>query len=122
MATARGELLEMVRGLQRRFGGYEIDAEVYVTAPGARIDPSHPLIGALEDAHRAVFGETPEREVTRWYSDASVLTAAGIPTLNYGTSTGLMDTSDGENLDIAGLVRTARVYALAAMELCGVEG
>ena len=46
--------------------------------------------------------------------------AAGIPTLNYGTSTGLLDTTDGENLDIEGLVKTARVYALAAMEVCGV--
>ena len=121
MATARGELLDMVRTLQRRFGDYGIDAEVYVTAPGARIDPSHPLVGAVEGAHREVFGATPAREVTRWYSDASVLAAAGIPTLNYGTSTGLMDTTDGENLDIQGLVQTARVYALAAMELCGVE-
>ena len=63
-----------------------------------------------------------ERAVTRWYSDASALSRAGIPTVNYGTSTGLLDTSDGENLDIEGLVRTARVYALAAMELCGVAG
>ena len=43
-----------------------------------------------------------------------------MPTLNYGTSTGLLDTTDGENLDIDGLVKTAHVYALAAMEVCGV--
>ena len=49
--------------------------------------------------------------MTRWFSDASVLTRYGVPTVNYGTSTGLMDVELGENLEIDGLVRTAEVYA-----------
>lgn len=112
----------MVRGLRAAFPGHEVEGEVYVTAPGAEIEASHPLIGALEGAHARVFGAPPERGVTRWYSDASALSRAGIATVNYGTSSGLLDTTDGENLDIAGLARTAHVYALAAMELCGVAG
>ena len=122
MAAARRQVLEMVRALARRFPSYGVEAEVYVTAPGAEIDEGHPLVGALEAAHEQVFGGRPARDVTRWFSDASALTRAGIPTVNYGTSTGLLDTTDGENLDIDGLVRTARVYALAAMDLCGVAG
>ena len=51
-----------------------VEAEVYVTAPGAEIDEAHPLVGALEGAHEEVFGAAPERDVTRWFSDASVLT------------------------------------------------
>ena len=66
-----------------------VEAEVYVTAPGAVIDEAHPLVGALEESHAEVFGATPERDVTRWFSDASVLTRYGIATVNYGTSTGL---------------------------------
>ena len=72
-----------------------IEGEVYVTAPGAEIDEGHPLVGAIDAAHAEVFGAPPERDVTRWFSDASVLTRYGIPTVNYGTSTGLMDTSQG---------------------------
>jgi hypothetical protein len=30
-----------------------------------------------------------------------------------------MDTAKGENLEIAGLVKTAEVYARAAMHVCG---
>jgi acetylornithine deacetylase/succinyl-diaminopimelate desuccinylase-like protein len=120
MATARGEVLAMVRGLQERFLGYGIEGEVYVTAPGAEIDEGHPMISAIDAAHEEVFGAKPERDVTRWFSDASALTRAGVPTVNYGTSTGLLDTTDGENLDISGLVKTAHVYALAAMTICGV--
>ena len=83
----------------------------YVTAPGAEIEEGHPLVAALDAAHAEVFGEPPERDVTRWFSDASVLTRYGIATVNYGTSSGLPDAELGENLEIEGLVKTAEVYA-----------
>ena len=120
MAAARGQVLDMVRGLAARFPSYGIEGEVYVTAPGAQIDESHPLIAAIDESHEEVFGARPERDVTRWFSDASALTRYGVETVNYGTSTGLMDTELGENLAIEGLVQMAHVYALAAMKACGV--
>jgi acetylornithine deacetylase len=119
MAVARREVLEMVHGLAERFPGYGIEGEVYVTAPGAEIDEGHELVRAIDDAHEEVFGEPPARDVTRWFSDASALTRYGVPTVNYGTSTGLMDVELGENLDIDGLVKTADVYARTAQRVCG---
>jgi acetylornithine deacetylase len=113
MADARRKALEFARSLDG------VEAEVYVTAPGAEIDPDHPLVAAVSEAHAEVFGSSPERDVTRWFSDASVLTRYGIETLNYGTSSGLPDAELGENLDIAALVKTAEVYARAAMRICG---
>jgi len=118
MAVARREVLDMVRGLAERFPDFGIEGEVYVTAPGAEIEEGHELVGAIDGAHEEVFGEVPGRDVTRWFSDASVLTRYGIPTVNYGTSTGLMDVELGENLEIDGLVRTAEVYARVAMRVC----
>jgi acetylornithine deacetylase len=120
MVVARRQVLDMVRDLAARFPHHGIEGEVYVTAPGAEIAEGHPLVGALESAHTEVFGSAPERDVTRWFSDASVLTRYGIATVNYGTSTGLLDTIKGENLEIAGLVQTAEVYARAAMRVCGI--
>jgi acetylornithine deacetylase/succinyl-diaminopimelate desuccinylase-like protein len=120
MAVARREVLDMVRGLAERFPGYGVEGEVYVTAPGAEIDEGHELVSAIDVAHEEVFGEPPGRDVTRWFSDASALTRYGVPTVNYGTSTGLMDVELGENLEIAGLVKTAEVYARVAMSVCGV--
>jgi acetylornithine deacetylase/succinyl-diaminopimelate desuccinylase-like protein len=112
MAEARRRALAFARSL-------DLETEVYVTAPGAEIDESHPLVGALEESHEHVFGQRPERDVTRWFSDASALTRYGIQTVNYGTSSGLPDPELGENLDVAGLVATAKVYALAAANVCG---
>ena len=114
MAEARRKALEYARGLDG------VEAEIYVTAPGAEIDADHPLVRTLEQAHEDVFGTTPERDVTRWFSDASVLTRYGIATVNYGTSSGLPDEALGENLEIDGLVRTAEVYARVARAVCGV--
>ena len=115
MAEARRKALEFARGLDG------VEAEVYVTAPGAEIEESHPLVSSLAEAHEEVFGAPPERDVTRWFSDASVLTRYGIATVNYGTSSGLPDAELGENLEIEGLVKTADVYARAVMKLCGTR-
>jgi acetylornithine deacetylase/succinyl-diaminopimelate desuccinylase-like protein len=120
MAAARGEVLDMVRGLAERFPEYGVEGEVFVTAPGAEIEEGHELVAAIDAAHAEVWGEPPGRDVTRWFSDASALTRYGVPTVNYGTSTGLMDVELGENLEIDGLVKTAEVYARVAMEVCGV--
>jgi acetylornithine deacetylase/succinyl-diaminopimelate desuccinylase-like protein len=113
MQDARRKAIDFARSLE------EVESEVYVTAPGAQIAADHPLVEAVAGAHAEVFGAEPERDVTRWFSDASVLTRYGIETLNYGTSSGLPSTELGENLDIDGLVQTAEVYARAAMRICG---
>jgi acetylornithine deacetylase/succinyl-diaminopimelate desuccinylase-like protein len=113
MAVARRKALEFARSLD------DVEAEVYVTAPGSQIDEEHPLVAALDGAHTEVFGGRPERDVTRWFSDASVLTRYGIATVNYGTSSGLPDAELGENLAVDVLVKTAEVYARAAVTVCG---
>ncbi len=120
MAVARREVLDMVRGLAERFPEYGVEGEIFVTAPGAEIEEGHELVAAIDAAHAEVWGEPPGRDVTRWFSDASALTRYGVPTVNYGTSTGLMDVELGENLEIDALVKTAEVYARVATTVCGV--
>jgi acetylornithine deacetylase/succinyl-diaminopimelate desuccinylase-like protein len=119
MTVAREEFASLVRELRERHPDFGIDSEVFVTAPGAQIDESHPLIAAIEQGHAQVFGSPPQRDTVRWFSDASALTRYGIETVNYGTSSGLPSV-DGENLEIAGLRDMATVYALVAADICGV--
>lgn len=120
MQEARRALAELVERLRRAQPDAGITSEVFVTAPGAEISPDHPVIDALDAAHREIFGEPPARDTVRWSSDASVLSRYGIETVNYGTSSGLPH-PDGENLEVDGLARTARVYALAAARICEVQ-
>ena len=118
MAEARAEALALVRALRERFPVHGVEGEVYVTAPGAEIAEDHPLVAAVDESHAEVFGALPERDVVRWFSDASALTRYGIETVNYGTSSGLPDPVHGENLDIEGLVKMATVYAIVATSIC----
>jgi acetylornithine deacetylase len=119
MAQARREFRDFARELAGRFPDHGVESEVYITAPGAQIDEAHELVQAIDASHTSVFGAAPERDTTRWFSDASALTRYGIQTVNYGTSSGL-PTAEGENLDIEGLLQIARVYAQAATRVCGV--
>ncbi len=120
MTAARAEFATLVRELRERYPELGITSEVYVSAPGAQIAESHPLITAIDAGHRQVFGAPPARDTVRWFSDASALTRYGIETVNYGTSSGLPD-PDGENLEIAGLRDITAVYALVASDICGVS-
>ena len=119
MTAARAEFATLVRELRERHPELGITSEVYVSAPGAQIAESHPLIAAIDAGHQQVFGAPPARDTVRWFSDASALTRYGIETVNYGTSSGLPD-PDGENLEIAGLRDIAAVYALVASDICEV--
>jgi acetylornithine deacetylase/succinyl-diaminopimelate desuccinylase-like protein len=120
MPEAAGEVRRFVRELADRFPDYGIEHEIYLTQPGSEISDDDPLLAAIEQSHHDVFGEIPSRGSVRWFSDASALSRHGVPSVNYGTSSGLPDVKLGENLEIDGLVRTAQVYALTAMRMCGV--
>ena len=74
MARARAEVGDLVRELRERFPDFGIEHEVYVTAPGSEIAEDNPLVQAIDASHTEVFGAAPERDTTRWLSDASALT------------------------------------------------
>jgi acetylornithine deacetylase len=119
MTEARAAVTELVDGLKRRYPDYGIEFETYVSCPGAEIPADHELVSTIEKAHRQVMGAPPKRAAVLWSSDASVLSRYGIPTLNYGPSSGPRD-AEGEKVAMATLVNVTKIYALAAAEICGV--
>ncbi len=118
MTEARTAVADLAGSLRRRYPDYGVEYEIFVSAPGAEIAEDHPLVQAVAEGHATVHGRRPETDAVRWFSDASVLSRYGIPTLNYGPSSGLPG-SEGENMDIRALVDTARVYALTVQGICG---
>jgi acetylornithine deacetylase len=119
MTEARAAFFELAGELSERFPDHGVEADVYVTAPGAEISEDDPLVAAIDEAHRTVHGHAPDRDVVRWFSDASVLTRYGVATLNYGASSALPG-EEGESVEVRELVDTARVYALAAANVCDI--
>ena len=120
MQSARTCVNELVDNLRRRFPEHGVESEIYLAAPGTLLDPSNPVVEAVDAAHQSVFGDKAKREVVRWFCDASAYAASGIATIIYGASSGLPG-SEGESLEVAELTSFAKAYLLAAASLCEVE-
>ena len=120
MTEARRELKKLVSGLKKRFPDYGIDFETYVSVPGATIAEDHVMVKAIEANHVRITGAKPKRDTVLWCSDASVLSRFGVPTINYGPSSGPRD-AEGEKVKIQTLVEITKIYALTAAEICEVQ-
>jgi acetylornithine deacetylase/succinyl-diaminopimelate desuccinylase-like protein len=120
MADARREIEQLFLKLRAQHPDWGLEFETYVSVPGATISEDHEMVKAIESHHRRVMGAPAKRDVVTWCSDASVLSRYGIPTVNYGPSSGPRD-HEGEKVAIKTLVDITRVYALTAAELCGVR-
>ncbi len=120
MAAARRDIEQVFLKLRDQYPQWGLEFETYVSVPGASISEEHEMVRAIEANHRRVMGAPPEREVVTWCSDASVLSRYGIPTVNYGPSSGPRD-HEGEKVAIKTLLDITRIYALTAAELCGAR-
>jgi acetylornithine deacetylase/succinyl-diaminopimelate desuccinylase-like protein len=118
LKEVRVAIKDLVLALRKKHPGYGIEYETFVSVPGAEISKDHPLVKTIEGCHQRVLGAAPKHTTVLWDSDASVMTRFGIETLNYGPSSGPRD-AEGEKVAIETLVNTAKVYALAAAQICG---
>jgi acetylornithine deacetylase len=119
LQEARRAFRGLVAELRARHPEYGIESEIFVSVPGAEIHRDHELVKTVASCHERVLGTPAQYATVVWDSDASVMTRYGIATLNYGPSSGPRD-AEGEKVAIETLVNTAKVYALAAAEICGV--
>ena len=120
LKEVRVAVKQLVLDLRKKHPDYGVEYETFVSVPGAEISRDHPLVKTIEACHQRVLGTAPKHTTVLWDSDASVMTRYGIETLNYGPSSGPRD-AEGEKVAIETLVNTAKIYALAAAEICGVR-
>ena len=121
LREVRLAIKELVLGLRKKHPDYAVEYETFVSVPGAEISKEHPLVKTVEACHERVLGTPAKHSTVLWDSDASVLTRFAIETLNYGPSSGPRDT-EGEKVAIETLLNTAKIYALAAAEICEAHG
>jgi acetylornithine deacetylase len=120
MAEARRQLKQLFLQIRDRYPDFGLEFETYVSVPGAEISPDHDMVRAIAQNHRVVTGTPVVRDTVLWCSDASVLSRYGIPTVNYGPSSGPRD-AEGEKVKIQTLLDVTKVYALTAAQICGVS-
>ena len=79
-----------------------------------------PVVEAVAMAHKHVNGNDAEAVGKRIVGDANLYVhGSGVPTIYYGPSNETAH-ADVENVSINRMQSAAKVYALAAMQYCGV--
>ena len=107
-----------------RSQGFHCEVRPYQWSRGYVAQHADPLIAAVTDAHRAVFGAPPPLpptpEISMW-RDVNMFNEVGIPSICYGPPRQRERYSDAGNraMKIDDLVAATQVYALTAINLCG---
>lgn len=117
----RRELRDLTRSQ-----GLECEVLLYQWSRGYIAQNADPLIDAVKEAHRSVFGGAdppapPTPEVSMW-RDLNAFNEVGIPSICYGAPRQHEPYTDAQDraMKISDLVKATQVYALTAMNLCGV--
>jgi len=115
------EITEIVRSLQ-----VDCDVSAFQYSRGYIAKNAEPLIAAIEEAHRAVFGAQPpappSAEVSMW-RDLNVFNEVGVPSVCYGPPRQREPLSGAQNraMKISDLVSATKVYALTGLLVCEGE-
>jgi acetylornithine deacetylase/succinyl-diaminopimelate desuccinylase-like protein len=116
----RSHLESLCRRLAEQ-SGLAVDYSLEATREPFETPAGHPIIQAFEAAGRRVAGKAPERIGMALVGDANLFAnEAGVPTIYYGPAHETAH-SDHEKVSAAQLTHCAKVYALAAMEYCGLS-
>ncbi len=127
----REELRAVLEGVRRRDPELDYHLDFYLVRNGYEIPFDHELVRTVADNHRQLNGRDvihPEPYRYAVSADTSIFYEYGIPGITYGaggiTRKGAYSMYDdqGECLGIENLLAATRVYALCALDLCGVEG
>jgi acetylornithine deacetylase/succinyl-diaminopimelate desuccinylase-like protein len=112
--------------------------QLYLTTDGYEISKDEPIVAVMERAHQQVFGMPVQYPMPKRYgitSDGARIAAYGVPAITYGPGFGthLIDPTEPQitewdnpsgirrGVGIQNMVNCTKVYALAALEVCGKE-
>ncbi len=94
------------------------DATIHFVRDGYRVDTSHPVVAAFQEAARSVMGQPLPEGCKPFVDDGNTFAAiAGIPAITHGPNARGAHTTQ-EEVPLAELERVALVYALTAAGFC----
>ncbi len=107
-----------------RAEGFTVEINMYRSHRGheANREQIQPLFEAISEGRTYLLGSPPDRIHPHWtntWNDLNVFLEAGIPAVKCGASPGLQVKGDERmSMDPDDLVTAARLYAIAALEIC----
>jgi acetylornithine deacetylase/succinyl-diaminopimelate desuccinylase family protein len=119
MDDARREIAEVIETQKRRDPRLHVEVKEIIDVDAYEIPETGPVVQALVSAATKVMGRKPRFTGCKGFTDGHWLTVNhGIPCATFGGNGGGVHGVD-EYADIDSYVKSARVYALAALELVG---
>jgi acetylornithine deacetylase/succinyl-diaminopimelate desuccinylase-like protein len=110
--------------------------QLYLSTTGYEISKDEQVVKVMEKAHQQVFGKPVQYPMAKRYgitSDGSRIASYGVPVITYGAGFGthLIDPTEPQitewdnpsgvrrGVGIQNMINCTKVYALAALEVCG---
>lgn len=83
-----GEVKEMLEDLASRYPGFKYKLEITFHRPAFEIPDDHPFLSAALDVMSAELGSRPDIGYGAFWTDAALLSDAGVPVFVYGVKGG----------------------------------
>lgn len=115
--AVQAALDEIRRKAQAQHPGFQATVRVDFHRPGLETPPDHPVAATLRDAAARVLGMPPPLFGAAYWLDAALLSAAGIPTVFFGTG-GEGAHAAVEWVPEADVLRCGRILVEAARAWC----
>jgi acetylornithine deacetylase/succinyl-diaminopimelate desuccinylase-like protein len=121
--SVKRDLRKVLRHRANELGIEEPAVQFYVNDPPTAIDPGLPVVAALREAHRDIFGDETLLVTRRPAADSTHLSRYDVPCAVYGPGGRLHpDTrgqmhAAGEHIHVDDVVNAAKVYLAAILKL-----
>lgn len=119
-ATVKEEFLQFIARVAAETGT-EIEVEFDIPGGAYQIEPDNPFVHAFQNAHSDLTGAPLPLGAKPFVDDGNVYASmAGIPAITHGPDATGAHTHN-EAVPVEELVRIAKLYALTAVEFCGMH-
>lgn len=113
LGVSQAEMATRVAGIAARFTGVTLESPAHAAVDPTHSDPSHPMVGHLQDAAQRLVGVRPPPIVSLGGTDARFWRRRGVPAYVYGTSPAGMGGPD-EGVLVEEFLHVVRTHTLAA--------
>ena len=113
IGISQGEMRAKVERIAAGFPGVSIEWPTHATVDPTFSDPTHPMVGILQDSVQGLLGFRPPPIVSLGGTDARFWRRRGVPAFVYGPSPAGMGGPD-EGVDVDEFLHVVRTHAVSA--------
>jgi len=116
------DVKEVAKLIEQERPDVKVEVKHIFPHPAMEIAADHPLVQSVQKNIKDIIGEERPLQGEPFWGDSGLLYAhANIPTLMFGPGDIAVAHSDNEYMEVDQLAPAAKIYALTALDICGVS-